>query len=315
MWGFSIVAAIMLFLHALAAFTGEVTALGGERLRGWLQRLTRHDAVAALLGAGFTALVQSSSAVTSMVVGLVGARALPARGGLCVMIGANVGTTLTAWLVAAKLPGLGPIFISLGGLASLLGPLRWRPAGKAVFFFGLVFLALELTSQALAPLAEHATDPAWQAWLAQPLAALTLGALLTAVVQSSSVASGLAVLVVSQGLLPPESAVWMVAGANLGTTSTALLASAALSTLARRMALLNTAFNVVGVALFATLMQPVVAWVLALGMPAASQVALVHTLFNLSAALLMLALLPWAWRPIEAWLLRPMPTDDAAPGP
>lgn len=299
---FTVLAAVMLFLHGLAAFSDEMARLGGERLREALRRLTRADWRGAIVGAGVTAVVQSSSAVTSMAVGLAHNRTLTERGAFAVMIGANVGTTLTAWLVALKVAGLGPVFVTLGGLWSLAGPLPWRPYGKAVFYFGLIFLALDLISQALAPLAQNPALAEWHEWLASPLLALLFGALLTALVQSSSVVSGLAVLAVSQGIVAPQVAVWLVAGANIGTTSTALLAGTALDTVARKLALLNSGFNVVGVLLFATLLQPVIGLILATGMPAAQQVALVHTVFNLAAAGVALLLMPHAWPRLDLWL-------------
>ena len=299
---FSVLAAVMLFLHGLAAFAEEITQLGGERLRDALRRLTRADWRGALVGASVTAVVQSSSAVTSMAVGLAHSGTLAHRGALAVMIGANVGTTLTAWLVALKVAGLGPVFVTLGGLWSLTGPRPWRPYGKAVFHFGLIFLALDLISQALAPLAQNPALAEWHELLDSPVLALLFGALLTALVQSSSVVSGLAVLAVSQGIVAPQVAVWLVAGANIGTTSTALLASTALDTLARKLALLNTGFNILGVLLFATLLQPVIDLILATNIAATQQVALVHTVFNLAAATAALLVLPRIWPHLQGWL-------------
>lgn len=303
-WVFSVLAAVMLFLHGLAAFSEEMARLGGERLRDALRRLTRTDWRGALVGAVATAVVQSSSAVTSMAVGLSHNRTLTERGAFAVMIGANVGTTLTAWLVALKVAGLGPVFVALGGLWSLAGPRPWRPYGKAVFYFGLIFLALDLISQALAPLAHYPALAEWHEWLDSPVLALLFGASLTALVQSSSVVSGLAVLAVSQGIVAPQVAAWLLAGANIGTTSTALLASAALDSLARKLALLNTGFNVLGVLLFATFLQPVIGMILVMDIPATQQVAMVHTVFNLAAALVALFLMPHAWPRLDIWLQR-----------
>lgn len=303
-WIFSVLAAIVLFLYGLAAFSEEVTRVGGEGLRNGLRRLTGNDTVAALTGAAMTAIVQSSSAVTSMAVGLVHNRTLSERGTFGVMIGANVGTTLTAWLVAMKIAGLGPAFISVGGLWSLLGPRAQRPVGKALFYFGLVFLALDMTAQALQPLASHPALDGWREELGSPVVALAFAALLTALVQSSSVVTGLAVMSVQQGLLTPEVAVWMVAGANVGTTSTALLASSALDALARKLALMNTALNLFGVLLFATLLQPVIARILASPLGTADQVALTHTVFNVSAAVAALLLMPLIWPRLQPWLAR-----------
>lgn len=300
-----VLAAVLLFLHGLGAFSDELTRVGGDRLRVWLQRLTRQDWMAAATGAVATALIQSSSAVTSMAVTLADRRAIAARATLGVMIGANVGTTLTAWLVALKVEGLGPLFVSVGGLWSLLGPQRWRAHGKALFYFGLIFLALDLIAQALAPLARNPAVLQASGQLDTPLLALAFGLLLTAAAQSSSVVSGLAVLAVGQGLVSPLAAVWVVAGANVGTSSTALFASAALGALARRLAVCNAAFNVLGVALFATLLQPLVRGALALELDLGQRVALVHTLFNGAAALASLLWLPRLWRWLEPKLQGP----------
>jgi len=296
-------AAIMLFLHGLAAFSDEVTRLGGERLRDWLRRITRSDWLGALMGALATALVQSSSAVTSMAVGLAHSKAFSERGALAVMIGANVGTTLTAWLVAMKVVGLGPVFVTLGGLWSLIDVRPYRAYGKAVFYFGLIFLALDLIAEGLAPIAQSPHLLEWHEWLDSPVIALLFGAVLTALVQSSSVVSGLSVLLVSQALVSPFVAVWIVAGANVGTTSTALMASSVLDSVARKLALLNTVFNVLGVLLFVSVLQPVIQMILSSALTPVEQVALVHTVFNLFAALVALCGLPFVWRQIEAWLM------------
>ncbi|MFC4158690.1 Na/Pi cotransporter family protein [Chitinimonas lacunae] len=302
---FSVLAAVMLFLYGLAAFSAEMARLGGQRLHNHLQWLTRADWRGALTGAAFTAVVQSSSAVTSIAVTLAHQGTVSYRAALSLMIGANVGTTLTAWLVALHIGGLGPVFVSLGGIWSLVGPPLWRPYGKAVFYFGLIFLALDLIGTALAPLGRDPALLRWYGLLGSPIIALLAGMLLTVVVQSSSVVSGLAVLLVSQSLVAPATAVWMVAGANVGTTSTALLASSALDNTARKLALLNTGFNLLGVVLFATLLRPLTASVLASSLDPTQQVALVHSLFNLTAALVSLFLLPACWPAISTWLERP----------
>lgn len=294
----------MLFLHGLAAFSAEVTSVGGERLQHLLRRITKTDWHSALVGTFSTAAVQSSSAVTSMSVGLAHNRMLTERAAFAVMIGANVGTTLTAWLVALKITGIGPVFVALGGLWSLIGYRPWRTYGKAVFYFGLIFLALDLISAALAPIASSPHLADWHSLLESPVLALLFGILMTATLQSSSVTSGMAVLVVSQGLLDASVAVWMVAGANVGTTTTALLASGALDTVAKKLALLNTGFNVLGVLMFATALQPLINQVLAMGISASRQVAVVHTVFNISAAIVALLLLPAVWPHIERWLKR-----------
>ena len=124
-------------------------------------------------------------------------------------------------------------------------------------------------------------------------------------VQSASVVSGFAVLAVLQQIIPASLAVWMIAGANVGTTSTALLASSALESFSRKLALLNIGFNLLGVFLFATLLQPIIHVILASDISASQQVALVHTVFNLAAATVALSILPVLWPRVSLWLNRP----------
>jgi phosphate:Na+ symporter len=202
---FTAIAAVMLYLHSLRDFAREVTKLGGERLRNGLRQATENRFVGALTGAVGAALVQSSSVVNFVTMGLAEQKVMPMRQAWTVMIGANIGTTVTAWLIAFKFTGMGPVLVTLGGLWSLMGPRAWRPYGRPVFHFGLIFLALGLISTTLLPLAQTPEVLAWRDTLSTPLRALIFGAALTMLVQSSSVVVGLTVLSVAGGLLDPSS--------------------------------------------------------------------------------------------------------------
>lgn len=299
---FTAVAAVMLYLHSLRDFAREVTQLGGSHLRLTLQRVTANRFGGALAGACSAALVQSSSVVNFITMGLTEQKVLPMRAAWTVMIGANVGTTLTAWLIAHKFTGLGPVFVSVGGLWSLFGPRRWRTYGHPIFHFGLIFLALGLISSTLMPLAQTPEVLAWAGKLSTPLRALAFGALLTMLVQSSSVVVGLTVLSVAGGLLEPALSIWVVVGANLGTGWVALFTSSALGPTARRLAQFNAGLDLCGLALFVAVMQFAIRPLLALMPEPGLQVALVHSAFNLSAAAMALLLLPWIWRYLERFV-------------
>jgi phosphate:Na+ symporter len=293
---FTAVAAVMLYLHSLRDFAREVTHLGGAQLSHLLRRATANRFAGALVGAGSAAFVQSSSVVNFITMGLTERGVLPMRAAWTVMIGANVGTTLTAWLIAYKFTGMGPVFITVGGLWSLLGPRRWRTYGHPIFHFGLIFLALSLINSTLLPLAHAPEVLAWRDTLSTPLRALIFGAGLTMLVQSSSVIVGLTVLSVAGGLLEPALSIWVVVGANLGTGWVALFTSSTLGPLARRLALFNAGLDLCGLGLFVAVLQFAIRPLLILMPEPGLQVALVHTAFNLSAALLALLLLPWIWR-------------------
>lgn len=301
---------VVLFLHALQGFSREVQKTGGEWLRRGLGLGANQRGVAFLIGASATALLQSSSATSSLTVALVDAGVIGFRASLGILLGANVGTTVTAWLVSFKLTGIGPFFIIFGTLLSLL-PLRFRVFGKALFYFGLIFFTLDLISASLSPLHTHPTWQALLAWANTPWTAVLVGAVATLLVQSSSVVVGLAVLLAQQGLLPAEAAISMALGSNIGTTSTALIASAAMRGAARSAAIANLVFNSIMLAL----LLPVLPWVVAFAAASVPRadlaVALTHLLFNLAMAMLFLPLL----RPLDPWLRRFEPAVQAEPPP
>jgi phosphate:Na+ symporter len=302
-WIFSAVSAVVLFLFGLSGFSHELMTAGGERLRAWLGQATANRYGAALLGAGFTAFIQSSSAVSSLAIALVDAGVLGFRGALAVLLGANVGTTATAWLVSLKLTALGPVALTLGALVSAVAPARWKPAGKVLFSFGFVLFALDLIGVALAPLRD---SPAVLEVLAQagnPWVGVMAGIVITALLQSSSVTTGLAVVLVQQQVLTPEAAVYLVVGSNVGTTVTGLIASLSMGSLARRTALINTGFKLVGALMFAPVLILFAHAVVEHSPTPDMAVAVAHLVFNIATSALFLIFLP-AYAPrLERWAL------------
>ena len=243
------VSAIVLFLYGLEAFSNEIQRAGGATLKKWLGKLTESRWRGVLLGAVATAIVQSSSAVTSLTVALVDSGTMSFRSSLGVLLGANVGTTSTAWLVSLKLTSIGPFFIVLGALISAL-PNRFKMLGKVAFYFGFIFFSLEVVSFTLKPLAHN---PVFTEVLSRSSTSATgvlAGLIVTAIVQSSSITTGLCILLVQQNLMPVTAAIPIVIGANIGTTATALVASIKMQKTARRVAIANFCFNAFGVLLF-----------------------------------------------------------------
>jgi len=245
----SIISAIVLFLHGLEGFSREIQTVGGERLKEWLGRLTAKRWLGLLLGALATAIVQSSSAVTSLTVALVDAGTISFRSSLGVLLGANIGTTSTAWLVSLKLTSIGPFFIVLGALLGSL-PTRLKILGEAAFYFGFIFFSLDVVSFTLKPLAQNPVFAEVLRESSTPLLGVLAGILVTAIVQSGSITTGLCILLVQQNLLSATAAIPIVIGASVGSTSTALIASIKMQRTARRVALANLCFNAFGVALF-----------------------------------------------------------------
>lgn len=286
---FLVLSTIVLFLFSLQGFSKEIQQLGAGRLQQWLGKVTENRFGGFALGAVFTAMVQSSSAVSSMAVGLVDAGVMGLRGSLAVLLGTNVGTTFTAWMVSFEITFIGPVFLVLGAALSAFRG-RFQASGKAIFYLGFIFFSLDLIGDSLRPLREHPDLIRYLAMASGLFPAILTGMVVTALVQSSSVTTGMVVLLVQQGLLPMEGAVAMAMGANVGTTSTALIASLQLQAAARRTAIANFIFNLSGTLLLLPFFYPFVRMLARLQSDPAMAVATGHLMLNLGMALLYL---PW----------------------
>ncbi len=289
---FAIVPGLILFLYGIDNFSREIQKIAGENFRLLLARATSNRLIGSFLGAIVTSIIQSSTATTVIVVGLVGSGVLSFSSSLGVIIGANVGTTITAQLVALKLTYLSPIFILGGFLISFFGR-KYRFLGKPIFYFGLVFFSLELISGAIEP---YQSDP----WLVSVfsnfdnlLIALAGGFLFTLLVQSSSVTTGLVVILVGSGLLTVENGIPVIMGANIGTTITSLIASSGLDIFAKRSAVAHFIFNVVGVLIFLPVIPEFTSYISSFDGAATMQMANAHLVFNLVSAVIFLLILPY----------------------
>ena len=295
---FAAISAIALFLYGLEGFSREIQAVGGETLRKWLGRLTKSRWRGVVLGAVATAIIQSSSAVTSLTVALVDAGSMTLRSSLGVLLGANIGTTSTAWLVSLKLTGIGPFFIVLGTVLSAM-PTRFKVLGKAAFYFGFIFFSLDLVSFTLKPLAQSPLFAEVLSRSRTPMMGVLAGVIVTAIVQSSSITTGLCILLVQQSILPATAAIPIVIGANIGTSATALVASIKMQGTARRVAVANLCFNTFGVVLF----LPFLGWFAVKVVDFAGEpgmaVAWAQLIFNLVMTLAVLILLRIFQRRLE----------------
>lgn len=306
---FSAISGVILFLYGLQGFSRELQAVGGAALQAWLARVTASRWRGVLIGALATAVVQSSSATTSLAVTLVDAGVIPFRASLGVLLGANVGTSSTAWLVSFKLTGIGPVFIVLGAILSVL-PVRAKVIGKAVFYFGLVFFALDLISTELKPLQNSAQLKEGLALAEAPLTGVLAGIVFTALVQSSSVTTGLAILLVQQGVLPAQAAIPIVLGATVGSTSTALIAGLGMSPAARATAITNFLFNTAGVLCYFPFLRAFSRATVDMSANPGMAVALAHLTFSISVALTFLLTLNWVEPLLRSWLCAEQKTPN-----
>lgn len=306
-----VLSALLLFLYGLEHFSSELQTVGRDKLPRWLAIATRDRFRGLLLGASVTAVVQSSSAVSSLVVALVNAGTLSFASSLAVLLGTKVGTTSTAWLVSFKLAHIGPYLIVLGGILTML-PFSIRVVGRAIFYFGFIFFALDLIGNSLEPLRQSPLLLGWLARAQEPWLGVLMGIVATVVLQSSSVVGGLAIVLVQQGVLEPMGAVAIVVGASLGTTATCLIASIPMDAYARRAALMNMVFAATGVLLILPFITAFGAWAVQTAQTPSQAVAVASLALNGGVALLFLPFVGWIGR---RYAPRVPPTPSAQNAP
>lgn len=256
----SFIGGLAFFLYGMSGMGKGLTKLSGGRMEALLARMCRTPLRGVLFGALVTAAVQSSSATTVMVVGFVNAGLMSLSHAVGVIMGANLGTTLTAWLLSLSgnsgdspflrllsPAALSPILAAVGTVLLLFGKRdRVRDLGTVLAGFGILFAGLEMMSTAAAPLAENPAFVSALTIFRNPPAGLLAGALLTAVLQSSSASVGILQVLSGSGALTAEMAVPIVMGQNIGTCVTALLSGVGAGKNARRAALIHFYFNVFG---------------------------------------------------------------------
>lgn len=243
-----IISAISLFIYGLQSFSREIEQIGVNKLRGLISKITKLPLGGFFLGGLVTAVIQSSTMVSSLTVSLVSSGIISFKESLLILLGTNIGTTSTAWIVTLQSHLFGPVFIVLGTLISMI-PTRISMAGKTIFYFGFIFFALTLIGQAMEPVRNDPLLIEILSHASNPLLGILYGIIITVVIQSSSVVVGLVIVLISQGVISLDAAIPIVLGANVGTTSTALLVSLKLSSISKLTALAASTFNLAGVVL------------------------------------------------------------------
>jgi phosphate:Na+ symporter len=296
----AVLGGIGVFMVGMVLLTEGLKSVAGATLRRLLMRFTGSTTSAIATGTIATALVQSSSATTMTTIGLVAAGLLPLANAVGVILGANLGTTSTAWIVAyfglkLDIGAVAMVAVALGAVLRLVGRGPLALAGLPLAGFGLLFVGIGLMQTAMAGVAGAIALPAASSGFADLLLLVAVGAAMTVVMQSSSAAVATTLTALSAGVIGADQAVALVIGQNVGTTPTALLASVGAVAAARRAAAAHLVFNL-GTAVVALAALPLlvgVATAVTGGVDAADPaivVALFHTLFNLLGVALVL---PW----------------------
>lgn len=288
----SLMGGLGLFLYGMNLMGEALEKSAGSRLKKIIEMLTSNIIMGVIVGALVTAVIQSSSATTVMVVGFVnaGIMTLPQAAG--VIMGANIGTTITAQLVSFDLNGLAPVALGIGIVMYLFSSKqKVKHIAEILIGFGILFTGMDFMKDAVKPLAEYKgfTD-LLLTFGTYPLLGLLLGFGITAIVQSSSASMGMLVALASQGLIPLASALPILYGQNIGTCVTSLISSIGASKNAKRAAMIHLIFNILGTIVFLIFLnKPVVSMVTSADPGnVARQIANTHTLFNIISVLLLI---------------------------
>ena len=280
---------LALFLLGMDRMTESLRVVAGDRLRRILEKLTSHRITGLLTGAGVTAVVQSSSVTTVLVVGFISAGLMTFVQSIPVILGANIGTTITAQIIAFNVTRWALVLVALGFAMTVIPKKEKRRAqGAAVMGLGLVFFGMVVMGQAMEPLRSYDTFIDLMAALENPFLGILVGALFTALVQSSSATTGVVIVLAGQGLITLEAGVAIVLGANIGTSVTAMLAAIGKPRDAQRAAVAHLIFNVVGVLIWIPLIGALTNFIGGVGGGTPREIANAHTVFNIINALIFL---------------------------
>lgn len=301
----TMVGGLALFLYGMNTMGDALVKLSGGKLEKILGKLTRNRLMALLLGAFVTAVIQSSSATTVMVVGFVNSGIMKLAQAVGIIMGANIGTTVTSWILSLagvsssnvfirllKPSSFSPVLAAVGIVCIMTGKdgSRKKTIGNILVGFAVLMFGMETMSDAVSPLKN---DPAFTGMLtafSNPVLGMAAGAVLTAVIQSSSASVGILQALCMSGVVTYSTAIPIIMGQNIGTCVTALISSIGASRNAKRAALIHLYFNLIGTTLFMVVFYSLNRFVNFAFMPQAVDaigIAVVHSLFNVGCAVVL----------------------------
>lgn len=288
-----------LFLFGMKLMGDGIEKAAGAKLRGILEIFTKNRFIGMIVGVIFTAIIQSSSACTVLVVSFVNSGLMSLYQAAGVIFGANIGTTVTSQLVSFNLSEIAPVFLLLGVIANMFSKnTTVQKIAEVVTGFGVLFLGLSQMSTAMAGLKDMPQVVSILSSLSSPLVSILVGTVLTAIIQSSSVTVSIVLLMANQGLLDLHICLYIILGCNIGACTSALLAGLAGRKDAKRAAMIHFLFNVIGTAIMYVILKLGIEQVLALihaisGNNPGRCVANAHTLFKVFQVLLLLPFSNW----------------------
>lgn len=283
---------LALFLYGMQMMSSGLEDAAGNKMKRILERLTSNRFLGVAVGAGITAAIQSSSATTVMTVGFVNSGMMTLSQAVWIIMGANIGTTITSQLIALDVGMMAPLFAFFGvAMVVFLKSPKMHHYGKILAGLGVLFIGMGMMSDAMVPLRESKVFIDLMTKFSNPVLGILAGALFTAIIQSSSASVGILQALAIAGLIDFKAAVFVLFGQNIGTCITAVLASIGSNRAAKRTTIIHLLFNLIGTTVFtvACLVLPIVDWVSVLSHQNISQqIANMHTIFNLTTTALLL---------------------------
>ena len=288
----SLLGGLALFLYGMQMMSNGLEAAAGNRMKKILEKLTANRFLGVVVGAVITAVIQSSSATTVMVVGFVNSGMMTLQQAVWIIMGANVGTTITGQLIALDVGAIAPLFAFIGvAFIVFLKNEKLHHYGKIIAGLGILFIGMDMMSAAMVPLRESETFVNIITRFSNPVLGILAGAIFTAIIQSSSASVGILQALASSGVIGLPQAVYVLFGQNIGTCITAVLASIGTSRVAKRTTIIHLLFNIIGTTLFTIICILTPFTTLVEGFTpnnVSAQIANMHTIFNITTTILLI---------------------------
>lgn len=288
---FSLLGGLGLFLFGIKTMGDGLEQAAGPKMKRLLEVLTKNKILAVLVGALVTGVIQSSSATTVMVVGFVNAGLLPLSKAIGVIMGANIGTTITSLMLSFQL-NYAAVFTAIGAICQLAGNRSgFKLMGQIMMGLGVLFMGMDVMTEAMVPLRDLPAFRDMMVMARNPIVGVLVGAVVTALLQSSAASIGILQALASSGVVSLQASLFILFGQNIGTCITALLASVGANHTGKRTAVVHLLFNVIGTILFVIIAMalPLADWIQALaGNNLRLQIAVSHILFNVTTTALLL---------------------------
>lgn len=288
---FALLGGLGLFLYGMHMMSNGLENAAGDRMKAILEKLTSNRILGVLVGALITAIIQSSSATTVMVVGFVNSNLMTLQQAVWIIMGANIGTTITGQLVALNVGELAPLVTIIGVvMVTFLKNKKINALGEVLAGLGVLFIGMGMMGDAMNPLRSEPWFVDAMTTISNPFLAVLLGAGFTALIQSSSASVGILQTLANSGLIGLHSSIYIIFGQNIGTCITAVLAALSASRNAKRTTIIHLSFNIIGTIIFMVAIQfiPFVDWMVAFTDNPAAQIANTHTIFNITTSLLLI---------------------------